>query len=63
MNYFSLETEHEKFCENHRQKIYPFEEYFRAIDKAGLYVAECFDAFTFNKANAECERVQFVVKN
>ncbi len=63
MNYFSMESEHKKFCENHKQKIYPFEEYFQAVDKAGLYVAECFDAFTFDKANAECERVQFVVKN
>jgi ubiquinone/menaquinone biosynthesis C-methylase UbiE len=63
MNIFNIETANEKFCENHKQKIYPFEEYFRVIDKAGLYVAECFDAFTFDRGNAECERVQFVVKN
>jgi ubiquinone/menaquinone biosynthesis C-methylase UbiE len=63
MNFFSMETENGKFYENHRQKIYPFEEYFQAIDKSGLYVAECFNAFTFDLGNAECERVQFVVKN
>jgi len=62
-NIFNIETETEKFCENHRQKIYPFEEYFRFIEKAGLYVSECFEAFTFNNGNAECERVQFVVRN
>ena len=61
-NIFQMECGNKKFIENHRQKIYPFEEYFKLIDKSGLYVAECFDAFTFRNGNAECERVQFVVK-
>ncbi len=51
------------YLEKHRQKIYPFEEYFMFIEKAGLYVSECFNAFTFDNGNAECERVQFVVRN
>lgn len=53
----------EKFKEIHKQKIYPFEIYFQIIEKAGLYVAECFNTFTFDNANADSERVQFVIKN
>jgi ubiquinone/menaquinone biosynthesis C-methylase UbiE len=62
-NIFKMEFNSISFYENHKQKIFPFEEYFNLIDKSGLYVSECFDAFTFNNANAECERVQFVVRN
>lgn len=62
-NIFKMEYNNQKYCENHRQKIYPFEEYFKLIDKAGLYVSECFEAFTFRNGNADCERVQFVVRN
>ena len=62
-NIFDMEFNNQKFCENHRQKIYPFEEYFKLIDKAGLYVSECFETFTFENGNAESERVQFVVRN
>ena len=36
--------------------------YFELIEDAGLYVADCFDAFTFEDANHKCERVQFVIK-
>jgi ubiquinone/menaquinone biosynthesis C-methylase UbiE len=61
-NIFRLEAGEDKFYELHRQKIYPFEEYFKVIGKAALYVEECFDAFTFDDGNAECERVQFVVR-
>ncbi len=62
-NTFSLELENKSYLEQHKQKIYPFEEYFMLIEKAGLYVSECFEAFTFNNGNAECERIQFVVRN
>jgi len=61
-NTFNLEIESKSYLEQHKQKIYPFEEYFMMIEKAGLYVSECFEAFTFNNGNAECERVQFVVR-
>jgi len=63
MNIFSMETDDQKYYENHKQKIYPFEDYFKFINKAGLYISECFEAFTFKNGNPECERVQFVVKN
>ncbi len=62
-NLFKIETETEKYYENHRQKIYPFEEYFKYVEDAGLFVSECFEAFTFNNGNADCERVQFVVRH
>ncbi len=61
-NTFEIEYDNKKYLEKHKQKIYPFEEYFMLIEKAGLYVSECFEAFTFNNGNAECERVQFVVR-
>ncbi len=62
-NTFDIKYKDLKFHEQHRQKIYPFEEYFMLIEKAGMYVSECFEAFTFRNGNAECERVQFVVRN
>ena len=49
--------------EIHKQKIYKFESYFDLITRAGLYVVECLDAFTFNNGNKNSERVQFVLKN
>jgi len=51
-----------KFHEIHKQKIYKFNTYFRLIEKAGLFVVDCFDAFTFRNGNENCGRVQFVVK-
>ena len=62
-NTFDIEHNEIRYVEKHKQKIYPFEEYFMQIEKAGLYVSECFDAFTFKNGNAECERVQFIVRN
>ena len=62
-NTFDIGYNGMRYLEKHKQKIYPFEEYFRQIEKAGLYVSECFDAFTFRNGNAECERVQFIVRN
>jgi len=50
------------YKEVHKQKIYPFFDYFRLLQKCGLYVLECFDAFTFNDATENSNRVQFIVK-
>ncbi len=47
--------------EVHIQKIYPFETYFKLIDKAGLKVIECYEAFTFKDGNSNCSRIQFIV--
>jgi SAM-dependent methyltransferase len=62
-NIFRMEFNNEIFTEIHKQKIYPFAEYFRLIEKAGLYVIECFEAFSFRDGNAGSERVQFIVGN
>lgn len=61
-NLFRINKNDQIFMETHRQKIYPFNEYFRLLDKAGLHVLECFDSFSFKDGNAGCERVQFLVR-
>lgn len=48
--------------EIHKQKIYDFYHYFEVIESCNLYVAECFKAFTFQNADMDSERVQFIVK-
>lgn len=51
-----------KIIENHKQRIYQFDEYFDMISKTNLYVYACYDSFSFNNASSSCERVQFVLK-
>ena len=48
--------------EVHKQKILEYYDYFDLIERAGLYVVECFDAFTFKDGKEGSKRVQFVVK-
>lgn len=55
-------TDGSEITEIHKQKIYPFELYFKLIDKAGLYVVDCLDAFSFAKGNPDSDRVQFILK-
>jgi SAM-dependent methyltransferase len=56
------DQEGNRFVEVHRQKIYPFETYFEVIEKSGLYVADCFNAFSFTKGNSKSDRLQFILK-
>ena len=58
-----MEIKNKIYTETHKQKIYRFADYFQFMDKAGLNVIECYDAFTFKDGNEGCERVQFVVRN
>ena len=58
---FTLEDGSE-IVEVHKQKIYPFELYFKLIDKAGLYVVDCFDAFSFDRGSPDSDRIQFILK-
>ncbi len=51
-----------KVREIHRQKIYDFEDYFKIIDKTNFYVSHCYEAFSFQDANAESERAQFILR-
>ncbi len=62
-NLFKMEKDKEIFLETHRQKIYPFKEYFQLLTKAELHILECYDAFSFKDGNAGCERVQFLVRS
>jgi len=50
------------YFEKHEQKIYDFYYYFDVIESEGLFVAECFEAFTFENASRKSDRVQFIVK-
>ncbi len=52
----------ESVTEIHKQKIYPFYTYFEVIAKTNLYVVDCFKTFTFDKADADSERAQFILK-
>jgi len=61
-NFFELKFNGETITEVHRQKIYPFNLYFNILEKAGLFVVNCFDAFTFKPGKENSERVQFVIK-
>ncbi len=62
-NYFDITlADGRKVEEIHKQKIYCFEEYFDIIEKSNFYVYNCYDAFTFNNANPESERAQFILK-
>ncbi len=62
-NIFSITDEYGNVKKDiHKQKIYKFETYFDIIAKAGMYVVECLEAFTFNNGNQNSERVQFITK-
>ncbi|MCF8240768.1 MAG: class I SAM-dependent methyltransferase [Melioribacteraceae bacterium] len=49
--------------ETHTQKIFEFYDYFEAIEDAGLFVSECYNAFSFEDADPQSERAQFIVKH
>lgn len=52
----------EEFSEIHKQKIFPFHKYFEIIENTGLYVAQCYETFTFNEGTPASERIQFILK-
>lgn len=59
-NIFKIKIDEKTITEVHKQKIYPFELYFEILEKAGLFVIDCLDAFSFKKGTAKSERVQFI---
>ncbi len=62
-NIFHIEVNgNEFFYEAHRQKIYPFDIYFEMLEKAGLYAAACYEAFSYKTAKQGSDRIQFIVK-
>jgi len=52
----------ESLTEVHKQKIFPFFTYFEVIAKTNLYVVDCFKTFTFEKADQDSDRAQFILK-
>jgi ubiquinone/menaquinone biosynthesis C-methylase UbiE len=52
----------DEYSEIHKEKIYPFNTYFKLLDKTNLYVVDCFEAFTFNPGNKNSNRLLFIVK-
>lgn len=52
----------EIFTETHKQKIYSYQTFFEMAEKSGLYVVNCYKAFSFTKGKASSDRVQFIMK-
>jgi SAM-dependent methyltransferase len=52
----------EKITEIHKERIYSFNDYFILIEKAGLFVTECLEAFSFKDGTRYSKRLQFIVK-
>lgn len=50
------------FTETHKQKIYSYQTFFEMAEKSGLYVVNCYKAFSFTKGKASSDRVQFIMK-
>ncbi len=61
-NSFEINKDGTIFKEVHKQKIYPFETYFDLLDVSGLYVENCYEAFSFENGKSSSDRVQFIVK-
>ncbi|MDY0083422.1 MAG: class I SAM-dependent methyltransferase [Ignavibacteriaceae bacterium] len=61
-NTFRIYHPEKVITETHKQKIYEFETYFELAEKCNLYVADCFKAFTYQKAKPASDRVQFIMK-
>ncbi|MCZ7611150.1 MAG: class I SAM-dependent methyltransferase [Ignavibacterium sp.] len=61
-NIFRIYHSEKTIVETHKQKIFEFETYFEIAEKCNLYVADCFKAFTFQKAKPTSDRVQFIMK-
>ena len=62
VNEFVIKRNGNEFYEKHEQRIFPLFDYFSVLEKAGLFAAACYDAFTFDDATPESERAQFVVR-
>ena len=50
------------FTETHQQKIFSYNTFFDLAEKSGLYVVNCYKAFSFQKGKETSDRVQFIMK-
>ncbi len=48
--------------EKHYQKIFDYEYYFDSAERNGFIVNSCFETFTFNKADSNTGRAQFILQ-
>ncbi|HEX2962832.1 MAG TPA: class I SAM-dependent methyltransferase [Ignavibacteriales bacterium] len=48
------------FTEIHKQKIFPLEVYFELLARNRFLIKECFNAFSFEDADMNAERAQFI---
>ncbi|MFH0734407.1 MAG: class I SAM-dependent methyltransferase [bacterium] len=61
-SFIIISPEGKHYEEIHIQKIYKFEDYFKAIDGTKLFVTSCYNSFSFDDAKPTDERVQFILK-
>ena len=61
-NIFEIKFNGNTYKEIHKQKIYPFELYFDLLERANLFVINCYESFSFEKAKPSSQRAQFVVR-
>jgi ubiquinone/menaquinone biosynthesis C-methylase UbiE len=62
-NIFSITyPDGKSYTETHRQKVFDFETYFELAEKSGLYVVNCYKAFSLTKGKATSDRLQFIMK-
>ncbi|HEX9253457.1 MAG TPA: hypothetical protein VF870_14525, partial [Ignavibacteriaceae bacterium] len=52
----------ETFSETHKQKIYSYDTFFEMAEKCGLYVVNCYKAFSHTRGKATSDRAQFIMK-
>lgn len=50
------------YKEIHTQKIFSFDTFFELAEKSGLYIVNCYKAFSYAKGKASSDRVQFIMK-
>jgi SAM-dependent methyltransferase len=50
------------FTETHKQKIFSYHTFFDLAEKSGLYVVNCYKAFSTQKGKENSDRVQFIMK-
>lgn len=56
------EEKYDRFVETHIERAYEIEEITKMLEEVGFYDISCFDEFSFNKADEQCQRVFFVCK-
>ncbi len=61
-NIFEIRFNGTTYKEIHKQKIYPFELYFDLLERANLFVINCYESFSFENAKPSSQRAQFIVR-